>query len=507
MRHAAAGLWEWTKDHGPLLLILLAQTIATVRLANTAFQDEATYLYAGHHEIALLLHHTPTYDTYPTYLSGSPMLYPVLGAAVEGMFGLGGVRNLSLIFMLLTTIALFSLTRHLFGRSAAIGAAAVFALSTSVLFMGHLATFDAPALFLLAVAAWIVVRFAERSFAFALLAAPVLLLASATKYAAFLYVPAVVALAVLAAVGVAGWRRSILRGLALGVVTTALFAVAWVATSASLHLGIHVTTLSRQLGADEPSVVLQKVAVWGGGILLLALLGAAFLCLYRRWPSVEAQRTLVRTRGQRVCLGVLLLTTGLLAPATQVHLHTLTSLPKHIGFGLLFAAPLAGVALSRLLGTNSQDPKRLGLVLAICMALAWNGLVQSEVQFASWPNSTSLDQVIRTQIRPIVGRYLVEESEVPRYYMGDLTQPYQWAGTYTLTYTNAKGTYTGLTAYQKAIDDKYFDLVVLRFGPTALLDEQLLPLLSQGKNYSLIATEPFTATLGNGSWYVYRANR
>jgi Dolichyl-phosphate-mannose-protein mannosyltransferase len=508
MRRAAAGLWGWTKEHGPLLLILLAQAVATFRLANTAFQDEATYLYVGHHEIALLLHHAPTYDTYPTYLSGSPMLYPILGAAVEGMFGLGGARNLSLIFMLLTTIALFSITRHLFGRGAAIGAAAVFALSSSVLFMGHLATFDAPALLLLALAAWIVVRFAHRSFAIALFAAPLLLLASATKYAAFAYVPSVVVLAVLAAVGVSGWWRSILRGLALGVFTAALFAVAWVATAPSLHLGVHVTFLSRALGSDTPVVVLQKSALVAGGILLLALLGAVFLCLFRRWPSVEAQRTLVRTRSQRVYLGILLLVTGLLAPASQAHLHTLTSMPKQVGFGLLFAAPLAGVALARLLGANSQDPKRLGLVLAICVALAWNGLVQSHVQFASWPNSTSLNQALRTQIRPVVGRYLVEDYEVQRYYLSDLAQPYQWAGTYTFTYTNAKGkVYTGLAAYQQALTDKYFDVVVLRFGPTATLDEELLPLLSTGTSYSLIATEPVTSTLGDGSWYIYRANR
>ena len=94
------------------------------RLQNTAFQDESLYLYAGHREIAQLLHHTPTYDNYASYFSGAPFLYPVLGAAADHLAGLAGARALSLLFMLATTAMLHGLSRRLFGRPAALLAAA-----------------------------------------------------------------------------------------------------------------------------------------------------------------------------------------------------------------------------------------------------------------------------------------------------------------------------------------------------------------------------------------------
>ena len=50
---------------------------------------------------------------------------------------------------------------------------------------------------------------------------------------------------------------------------------------------------------------------------------------------------------------------------------------------------------------------------------------QDRLQEPARPSGTPL-----TQIRPVTGRYLAEESEVPRYYTADLTEPYQWYGTY-----------------------------------------------------------------------------
>ena len=67
----------------------------------------------------------------------------------------------------------------------------------------------------------------------------------------------------------------------------------------------------------------------------------------------------------RLAIGLLLCGTALLAPAYQMHLHTGVSLHKHIGYGSLFAAPMAGVGLSRLW---AQFPYRTGDRLLGCAA-------------------------------------------------------------------------------------------------------------------------------------------
>src|ERR1700733_11271605 len=63
----------------PLVVILAVQTILSLRLvgADTAFQDEALYLWAGHLEWAGLLHGSPV-PQFPSYFSGAPVIYPPL---------------------------------------------------------------------------------------------------------------------------------------------------------------------------------------------------------------------------------------------------------------------------------------------------------------------------------------------------------------------------------------------------------------------------------------------
>src|SRR6202045_4659553 len=81
----------------PLLAILAVQTLLSLRLirADTAFQDEAEYLWAGHLEWAHLLHGTPL-PQFPAYFSGAPVLYPPVGALADSVGGLAGARILSL---------------------------------------------------------------------------------------------------------------------------------------------------------------------------------------------------------------------------------------------------------------------------------------------------------------------------------------------------------------------------------------------------------------------------
>ena len=133
----------------PLFAVLVVQALLSVRLlgADTAFVDEAAYLWAGHLEWAHWLHGVAI-PPFSAYFSGAPVLYPPLGALADSVGGLTGARVLSLVFMLGATVLLWDVTSRLFGRRAAFFAAALFAVLGPTLHLGAFATYDAMSLFL-----------------------------------------------------------------------------------------------------------------------------------------------------------------------------------------------------------------------------------------------------------------------------------------------------------------------------------------------------------------------
>jgi hypothetical protein len=486
----------WLRGRAPILAVLTVQSALSLRLSNTAFQDEALYLYAGHREIDLLLHGTPTYDDYAGYFSGAPWFYPVIGGAVDGAGGLLAARALALVLMLGATVLLAGLTRRLFDRNAGILAAGVFAVAGPTLFMSRLATYDAPAVFLLALATWIAVISGRRSLLVLWTAAPVLVAAVAIKYAALLFVPTVLGIGMLAAVPWRGWWRSLLRAVSLAGLIGGLAGLVVAVAGSQFVRGVRATTTARGAGTDTVGAVVSQSAGYVAVPLLLALAG--LVLAVRAAPA--------RARFAVGLLGLLLTGTALLAPTYQAHLHTLTSLQKHAGYGLLFAAPLAGHALARMVGAGARDPRRLGLALAACLLLTTIGVRQSEQRFHDWPDASPLVSVLRTQARPVTGHYLVEESEVPRYYLRDIVQPYQWTGTYYFEYRTPDGRrLTGVPAYLAAIDARYFDVIALRYGPTAGLDLQIDGALRAHRGYEQIAQVPADSSYGSGAYTVWRA--
>jgi hypothetical protein len=145
-----------------LLGILIIQAVLSLRLRNTAFEDEALYLVAGHLNLDHLLHGGPAHPEFVQYFSGSPMLYPPLAAAVDGRFGLAGARLIGFACMIACTGLVYSMSRLLFNERVGLAAAGAFAIAQSTLFLGNFATYDPPAVFLLALAAWLMVRCADK---------------------------------------------------------------------------------------------------------------------------------------------------------------------------------------------------------------------------------------------------------------------------------------------------------------------------------------------------------
>ncbi|WP_282205969.1 ArnT family glycosyltransferase [Kitasatospora fiedleri] len=484
-----------------LLGILVAQALLTLRLSNSAFEDEALYLYAGH----LQLHHlnggAPLPDSFASYFSGSPLLYPPLAAAADAHFGLAGARALSLAFMLGATTLLYMMTRRLFNERVALVAAGCFAVTQSTLFMGALATYDAMALFLIAVAAWLAVRTARRGWWLGTLTIPpVLLLAVAVKYAALMYAPVVVALACLAAVPYHAWR-SLLRLFLIPAVAVGGAYAALRLTGSDVLDGLRSTTTGRATGHGVRIDMLRDCAEWGGLLFALAVLGTVLYALKGRMseaPTLQAVR--VPRRLWRVLMGLLLTGTALLAPAYQIWIHESVSLHKHIGYGLLFATPMAALGITRIVGSHFRHPQ-LGILAWVTMLVL--GMVQSTSLYHAWPNS---DQLIATLNRQLVpdGHYLVEANSVPRYYLREQVGFNQWTSTYTITYqTKDKKLLTGEAGFQAALTDSYFDVVVFDRTVTGALDEKLTKQLRAEGKYRLLVSIPYHNSYGSGFYQVW----
>lgn len=478
-------LTAFLRGRGPLALILLIQIVLAYQLSNTAFEDESLYLYAGHRELALELHGTPTYDSYPSYFSGAPFLYPIIVAGLDTLGGLEAARALSLVCLLATTGIIWTLTRRLYGRAASILASALFATSAPTLFLSRFATYDAMTILLLAFAFWIVVRTAERSVFVVLAAAPVLAFAVAVKYAALLYVPTVIAVAGLSEPAHTGrreaWRRGLFRALILTAAVAALLAAAYASLSPAMKLGITQTTTNRDTGGDPVSAIVRLSMVWCGWVFVLAVAGTVFEAVRRRERA-------------RVLLAATLAGTALLATLYQAHLHKMQSLHKHLGFGLMFAAPVAGLAIAGLARLQHRDVRRRvpGLALGILGVLALYAGHAVTPLYNGWPNSSAMIDVVRPLVHDGHERYLAEENEVPRYYLRDKTQPYEWFTTFFFSYTTKDGRgLTGVDAYQAALRDHYFNLVILDHGPTSDLDDHLdQTLKAPGSGYRLVAAVP-----------------
>ncbi len=473
-----------------LLAILSLQALLSLRLRNTAFEDEALYLYVGRLEIAHLLHGAPLPGSYASYFSGAPVLYPVLAAALNAAGGLALARALSLAEMLAVTALLYSCTRFLFNERTALCAAALFSVAMSVLFIGNFATYDATCVFLLASAATIAIRTSRGRWPLFLLAVPLAALAVAVKYAGLLFVPTIAVLPVLAGWpaprGRAGRHRA---WLAVAYPVTFCVAVA-VLLYGALRLGgpaylnaLSTTTTARAAGTTPSLTILRESAEWGGVVAALAAFGTI---AYARRARTEPDEQIAPAGGplRRLVLGVALTGTALLAPAYQLHLHTDISLQKHVGFGLFFAAPMAGLGLARLVGDHFRRPQ---IGIAVWSAALVLGMMQSARLYQGWPSSGPFVQALSAYLRP-GARYLVEVSEVPTYYLEDRAdaQASQFYSTFSFAYPASDGRLlTGNAGFTAAIRAGYFHVVAYNGDVTPAADVAIAQALAGSHAYRL----------------------
>jgi 4-amino-4-deoxy-L-arabinose transferase-like glycosyltransferase len=457
-----------------LAVLLSVQAALSLRLAwsNTAFQDEGLYLRAGHLEWAQWLHGAPI-PGFASYFSGAPALYPPIGALADSIGGLAAARILSLAFMLAVTTLLWATAARLFGHRAALLATGLFATIAGTQFLGALATFDAMALALLALAVWLGVRSADcqaRSrVAMLVAAAATLALADAVKYATALFTPVVIAVVALAI-----WRRhragvAATAACILGFSWLTLIAVGVRIGGSQYWQGISATTLDRPASDVAIGVIAQRAYVWTSLILILAVLGAVLA---------------FRGGGRGRLLPAILAAAALLAPAEQARLHTAVSLQKHVVFGAWFAAIAAGYALARL---SRVDPGRgWAVVMAIPIAAStlFGSMGQANALFHAWPDATPVIKILASAVRVHPGRYLAEDYDVEAYYLRSEVPWQRWSSTYYFSYP---GSISGAQSFETAISAHYFALVILDYGDTAATDQQVTADMARAGGYYVLA--------------------
>jgi putative flippase GtrA len=354
----------------PLAAILALQGALSLSLvwSNTAFGDEANYLWTGRLEWAHWLHGAAV----PAFaLSGAPQIYPPIGAVASAAGGLAGARILSMAFMLITSVLLYQMTKRLFDNRTALVAVALWAVSEPVLRLTF-ATYDPLACLLIVLSAWLAVRSADsrRRGELVALSALALALGSVTAFSFAIYIPCVLLFAFLAWQYLLGTRTALWCVGWLGVTTVALTVA--LMTFGHLWSSLFMSTVNRAVLTRQGIALVSGAAwSWDGLLLGLGLAGCALAFAShdrRRWLLVSA------------------VLAGLIVPIYQVRIGTAFSMDKHMAAGTALLAVAAGSTFSRLKLSGLPKPAIAALAAAVIMVPAITGVWYARVTFRDWPN-------------------------------------------------------------------------------------------------------------------------
>jgi len=371
-----------------LLLVLALQAGISMSLiwTNSAFVDEANYLWVGRLELSHWFGGGPT--PHFEVLSGASLVYPPLGGLASNIGGLAGARILSLLFMLGATILLYSLAARLFGRRPALAAAAVWAVSVSALKLGAFATYDPMATFLICLSAWLIgqASFRRRAPELAILAALAMVIGDLTAYSYAIYDVALIAFAFFQWRARLGPRRSWeLMGWLIGALAAFGFAIPTVMGLWSDIVAVTLTRSGSQAEVQGYRLTAQLAWEWSGLVAVLAVAGAV---------AGFATRA---DRGLRAVLAVLA-GSALLVPVYQLHLQTGWSLDKHLSCGVWLASMAAGYLIAKIpVPADRRGVMALAGVSAFVFPVV-NGWMSAYSDFETWPNATALTAVVKPAV-------------------------------------------------------------------------------------------------------------
>jgi hypothetical protein len=356
----------------PLTAILASQIAFSLSLvwSNTAFGDEALYLWQGRLEWAHWLHSAPLPPNFNRD-SGALQIYPLLGSAASAVGGLAAARILSLCLMLLTTVLLYLIGARVFGARTAVLGSALWALSEPVLRLAF-ATYDPLACMLMVLSMWLAVQAAVRLKRGELIALSALALALGivTAVAFAIYLPLTVLSAFLVWQTMIGIRGAIWCAAWLGVAAIILT----IGFMTFLHLWANAigSTVTRTYGLGHGISAVASTA-WSLDGLLLAVACAGVILAF----AVNDSR--------RFALASFVLA-GVAVPVYQAYIGTAFSMDKHMSAGSGLMALAGGYAFSRVGLSAVSRTAAAALTVAIVAFPGITGLWYARSTFHSWPS-------------------------------------------------------------------------------------------------------------------------
>ena len=302
------------------------------------------------------------------------------------------------------------------------------------LHLGAFATYKAMSLFLVALAAWCVLRAGERGVlpGRMIAAGAALALANATSYSTVLFDVLVVVLAALAAFPAPDGRVALRRAAILAATVIALLSAGLLAGGSNYLNGFKSNILTPVAHTNSPLSVLSSTWYWAGILVILAAGGVVISAVRREG------------RAQTWLLAVLA-AAAILGPAEQAWLHTAALLNEHVGVGAWFAAIAAGYAADRFIAPVPAGRERAVMSAACVVALAFPvylGAVQSQAFATSWPNATAFIAVLRPLAAHSTGPMLVEDPSIAKYYLPSGHQWRRWSSTRNIVLPSGASTGT-----------------------------------------------------------------
>jgi 4-amino-4-deoxy-L-arabinose transferase-like glycosyltransferase len=396
--------------------------------------------------------------------------------------------------MLGATTLLWVTTRRLYGNLAAFFAAASWAVIAPTLHLSAFATYDAMAMFLIALAAWLATarRADDDATRWMVAAGVTLAAANATAYSTAIIDPIVILLAIFSAWPQPGGKAALRRGALISVIAfTAGYGSLWLA-GGHYQGGFDLTVLNRVTGTQKPSVVLWEAFQWTGAIVIIAIAGV-LLATARR-----GERPNVWLLG--VCASA-----AILVPIEQARIHTDTSLDKHVDIGAWFVAIAVGYAMSKLITTGRPRITRVSVsaaALAGVAVLAAAALPQAR-QIYAWPNDASYVATLAPIVARTHGPLMIESeailaSQVPAGYDWQ-----RWSDTYAATLPDGKtfgyaagkaNTQGDPAVFEKLIRQQYFSLIAISYDPIPF-NKVILAYLKHDPHYRRIGTARYGASV------------
>ena len=429
----------------PLLLVLLTTAAWALTLNNGVFIDEAVYIRSGRAYIEHWQHGTPLPVWVGEGFSGMPTVYPVLAGALDMVGGLALVRGFSLLCVIATMLLLRSISAQIFNRRAGLVTAAIFGLTGPVLYVAHLGTFDALTILLL-VTAWRLGM--NKSWGMVFLLGPLLALAVASKYTAYVFVPTLLILSCFDRYSLTKsadfrtwlrphlpWNR-IARALVTLVFTASLLVLLYMTTNQTTRDALAFTTTARHALSPTPrGQLVGNVPDFIWPIMLAAVIGLIWLIKARRWTAV--------------LWGVGLIGTALLLPIAQIKLGEGVSYQKHMAYSAAFLAPLAGWGFAR--------PWKLAIWTPV--------LIWWLILCGTWGAFRSHDLIQYPDVRPVAeatnfpaGTYLSSSADSLSYYTADRPE-IEWQPTFAL-YPQ------GEDEIKAAVAEERYQMIIIHAGKT-----------------------------------------